>query len=389
MGIAHEFGTGPNVSGIPTGVKTQARWIQPDQNWGRNSPPTGVHFLPLEAFMHIPLRGAATRNCRVLFLCALAFSAGLAQAQVPSPAILVLSEDSNSLAIIDPQTKKIVGRVPTGLGPHEVAASDDGKLAFVTNYGLTNPLTPGDSISVIDLAARKELRRVKIGTAARPHGIMFVDGKVYFTAEGFKMIGSYDPASNQIDWMLGNGQDRTHMLVLNRDRNRIFASNVGSDSVAAMERIPETPDWNVTVIPVGKAPMAIDLSPDGKEVWTAHTADGGVSILDAASKKVLQTLPLGTKRTNRLKFTPDGRHVLLTDRDGGELLVLDAATRKLIKRIPVGRKPSGILIIPDGSIAYVAVQADNNLAIVDLKTLEVTGRVPTDSNPDGMAWVRP
>ena len=98
---------------------------------------------------------------------------------------------------------------------------------------------------------------------------------------------------------------------------------------------------------------------------------------------------LGTKRTNRLKFTPDGKHVLLTDRDGGELLVLDAATRKLVKRIPVGRRPSGILIVPDGSLAYVAVQADDNLAIFDLKTFEVTGRIPTDSNPDGMAWVEP
>lgn len=336
--------------------------------------------------MQIPLRVRALLNRGAAFLCIFALAAALAEAQVPSPALLVLSEDSNSLAIIDPQTKQIVARVPTGLGPHEVAASDDGKLAFVTNYGLTDPVTPGDSISVIDLAARKELRRVRIGPAARPHGISFAGGKAYFTAEGFKMIARYDPASDQIDWMLGNGQDRTHMLVLNRDRSRIFASNVGSDSIAAMERIPDTPDWSVTVIPVGKAPMAIDISPDGKEVWTAHTQDGGVSVIDAATKKVLQTLQLGTKRTNRLKFTPDGRRVLLSDRDGGEVLVLDAATRKLIKRIPVGRRPSGILIVPDGSIAYVAVQDDNNLAMIDLQSLEVTGRVPTDSNPDGMAW---
>ena len=179
------------------------------------------------------------------------------------------------------------------------------------------------------------------------------------------------------------------MLVLNDDLNRIYASNVGSDNIVAMERLADSPDWAVTVIPVGKGPMAIDISPDGKEVWTAHTLDGGVSVVDAAAKKVVQTLSLGTKRTNRLKFTPDGKRVLLTDRDGGELLVLDAATRTLVKRIPVGRRPSGILIVPDGSLAYVAVQADNNLAMIDLKTLEVTGRIPTDSNPDGMAWVEP
>ena len=327
-------------------------------------------------------------GCAV-FLCILVFAARPAPAQIPSPAIVVLSEDSSSLAIIDVQTKRIVGRVPTGEGPHEVTASSDGKLAFVTNYGLTDPVKPGDSISVIDLVAQKELRRVRIGAAARPHGITFAGGKVYFTAEGFKMIGSYDPASDRIDWMLGNGQDRTHMLVLNDDLNRIYASNVGSDNIVAMERLADSPDWAVTVIPVGKGPMAIDISPDGKEVWTAHTLDGGVSVVDAAAKKVVQTLSLGTKRTNRLKFTPDGKRVLLTDRDGGELLVLDAATRTLVKRIPVGRRPSGILIVPDGSLAYVAVQADNNLAMIDLKTLEVTGRIPTDSNPDGMAWVEP
>jgi YVTN family beta-propeller protein len=177
------------------------------------------------------------------------------------------------------------------------------------------------------------------------------------------------------------------MLVLNRDLNRIFASNVGSDSISAMERLPDSDDWTVTAIPVGKGPMAIDLSPDGKEVWTAHTADGGVSVVDVAAKKVVRTLRLGTKRTNRLKFTPDGSRVLISDRDGGELLVLDAATRKEVKRIRVGSRPSGILIVPDGSLAYVAVQGDSNLAIIDLKTLEVTGRIPTDSNPDGMAWV--
>ena len=333
-----------------------------------------------------------------LLVCALVLGiAARSNAQVPSPAILVLSEDSSSLAIIDVQAKRIVARVPTGQGPHEVTASPDGKLAFVTNYGLTDPVMPGDSISVIDLAARKEIRRIRLGAATRPHGITFAGGKVYFTAEGFKMVGSYDPVTDQVDWMMGVGQDRTHMLVLSKDARRIFATNVGSDSISAIERLPDSPgapgspvsiDWSVSAIPVGKGPMAIDMSPDGREVWTAHTLDGGVSVVDVASKKVLQTLQLGTKRTNRLRFTPDGRRVLLTDRDGGELIVLDAATRKEIKRIPVGRRPSGILIVPDGSLAYVAVQADNNLAVIDLKTLEMTGRVPTDSNPDGMAWVQ-
>jgi len=282
----------------------------------------------------------------------------LPAAETPNPALLVLNKEDATLAIVDPRDGKVVGRVPTGEAPHEVAASDDGKLAFVANYGARNP---GNTISVIDLAAQKELRRVDLGPLRRPHGIIFADGKVYFTAEVNKLIARYDPVSNKIDWLLGTGQNGTHMVLLSKDANQIL-------------------------IPAGKGPEAIDLSPDGRELWTAHSRDGGVSIIDVAAKKVAQTLDVQTKRSNRLKFTPDGRLVLISDLEGGELVVLDRAERKQIKRIQLGRSPEGILIVPDGSHAYVGVAGENNGAVIDLKTLEVTGRISTGSGPDGMAW---
>ncbi|HET9320105.1 MAG TPA: cytochrome D1 domain-containing protein, partial [Bryobacteraceae bacterium] len=262
-------------------------------------------------------------------------------------------------------------------------ASADGKLAFVANYGARNP---GNTISVIDLAARKELRRVDLGPLRRPHGIMFADGKLYFTAEVNKLIARYDPASNQIDWLLGTGQNGTHMVLLSKDANQIFTANIGSDSITAIDHVPGPLGWSETVIPVGKGPEAIDLSPDGRELWTAHSRDGGVSIIDVAAKKVAQTLDVQAKRSNRLKFTPDGRLVLISDLEGGELVVLDRAARKQIKRIQLGRSPEGILIVPDGSRAYVGVAGENNVAVIDLKTLDVTGRISTGSGPDGMAW---
>ena len=40
----------------------------------------------------------------------------------------------------------------------------------------------------------------------------------------------------------------------------------------------------------------------------------------------------------------------------------------------------------DGSRAYVCVAGDNRIAVVDLKTLEVTGHLTTGKGPDGMAW---
>ena len=319
---------------------------------------------------------------QIILLGILLVAGSIIQAQTPS--LLVLNKEENSLAIVDPLSGKVLGRAPTGEAPHEVAASADGKLAFVANYGARDP---GSTISVIDVAAAKELRRVDLGPLRRPHGITVVDGKVYFTAEVNKLIARYDPATNQVDWLLGTGQNGTHMLLFSKDLNHIFTANIGSDCITAIDRVSGPLGWTETVIPVGKGPEGIDLSPDGKELWAAHSRDGGVSIIDVAEKKVVASLNAGTKRSNRLKFTPDGQRVLISDLEGDDLVVVDVPARKEIKRMKLGRQPEGILITPDGSRAYVAVAGDNQVAILDLKTLEVTGRISTGAGPDGMAWV--
>jgi YVTN family beta-propeller protein len=333
-----------------------------------------------------------TAGRSAILLSAFLIVADLAAAQGRSPALLVLNRDDKSLAIVDLQTEKIVGRVPTGEGPHGLALSTDGKLAFVTNTATrVGDKIIAASISVIDVAARRELRRVNIGPFSRPHGIVFAGGKVYFTAEGYKMIGCYNPATDQVEWMVGNGQDRTTLLVVSKDLNKIFAGNIASDTVTLMERISPptewklTVDWKVTNIPVGDGPHGIEMSPDGKEVWTANEFDGTVSVIDVATRKVTQTLNVQTKNAGRLRFTGDGKRVLILH-DGG-LLVLDAATRKEIKRVEIGRLPEEVLLAPDGTRAYVAISGDHNIAIVDLKTLEVTGRLYTGRNPEGLAWL--
>jgi len=312
---------------------------------------------------------------RTLLLALL--SAAILAAETPSLTLLVGNKDENSLAFVDPATGKVLGRVPTGDGPHEVVASTDGKLAFVANYG-TGP-APGSTISVIDAVNMKEVRKVDISPLRRPHGLFFANGKCYFTAEANRIVGSYDPAANKIDWLGGTGQNTSHMIIVAKD-GTIFTANIGSDSITIIDRT------GATAVPVGKGPEAMDLSPDGKELWTGHSRDGGVSVIDVATKKVVATIPIGTKRSNRLKFTPDGKRVLISDLDAGEIVVMDAATRKPTQHVAMGKTPEGILMAKDGSKAYVAVAGDGNLAILDLASLKVIGHLETGKGPDGMAW---
>jgi len=332
--------------------------------------------------MHSRSFVASAVLCPLVFLLA----STIARAQTPSPALLVLEKDDHSLAIVDPMALKVVARVAAGPDPHEVVASDDGRYAYISNYGAFS--SPQHTLSVVDLVAQKALPPVDLSPLLAPHGLQFVNGKVYFTVEGSKVIGSYNPATQHIDWILGIGQNRTHMLVVAPDMSHIFTSDVNSNTITIIDpdKHADVSGWTETHIPVGKGPEGFDVSPDGKVLWAANAHDGTVSIIDIATKKVVQTVDAHVKSANRLKFTPDGRYVLISLLGGTDLVVMDARSRGVIKRINLGDGSAGILMNPDGHLAYVAVSRGNYVSVINLETLQIEGRIQTGKGPDGMAW---
>jgi len=345
-------------------------------------------------------RYSLTRLVAVNFLwVTLVFVATACFAQsTPARTLLALSKGDHILAIIDPGTLKVIARVPVGTDPHEVIASADGKTAYVSIYG-------GGSlheINVIDLVGQKALPTLDTKPLNGPHGLEFVGGKVWFSAEGAKAVGRYDPATGKFDWAMGTGQDRTHMIYVTPDEKKVYTTNVASatvsilaDSLIKPKAFPNgfTPppheDWVQTLIPVDKGSEGFDVSPDGKELWTAGADDGIITIIDLATKKATASLDAKVTGANRLKFTPDGKRVLVTSLRTGDLFIFDVATHQEIKRLSTGHGAAGILVDDDGSRAFIGCTGDNYVAVVDLKTLEVTGHIDV-RGADGLAWaVRP
>src|SRR5436309_1750387 len=168
----------------------------------------------------------------VLFLGVLLRPAILRPETTPPPALLVLSKAGHPLSIVDPGSLKVLASMPSGPDPHEVIASTDGKLAYISNYGGGAYNTLG----VIDLVGQKALPSIDLGALRGPHGLAFAGGKVWFTAEAAKAIGSYDPATQKIDLILGTGQNRTHMIFVTEDIKRIITSNVSSATVTFIDK---------------------------------------------------------------------------------------------------------------------------------------------------------
>ncbi len=332
----------------------------------------------------------------ILFLSSIFLSVTMLAQSTPRESLLILSKRDHTLAIIDPASLKVVARVPIGDDPHEVIASADGKTAWVSNYG-GGGAGALHTLAVVDLVAQKPLPAIDLGAMRGPHGLDFAGGKVWFTAEAAKAFGSIDPATEKIDLILGTGQNRTHMLYVTHDLSRIFTTNITSGTVSIFEkaipRVPSgppgtqpAPEWNQSVVKVGNGDEGFDVTPDGKELWAANAQDGTISVIDIARKEVVQTLNADVRGANRLKFTPNGKLAFVSTLGGSDVAVLDTAAHKVIKRIPVGHGAAGIQMQPDSSRVFVACTPDSYVAVIDLKTLEVTAHIDAGPNPDGMAW---
>ena len=308
--------------------------------------------------------------------------------------ILALSKADHTLAIVDPVTLNIIARIPVGTDPHEVIASADGKTAYVSIYG-------GGSLhelNVIDLVAKKPLTNIDTRPLFGPHGLTFANGKVWFSAEGSKSVGSYDPITGKLDWSMGTGQDRTHMIYVTDDGKKIYTTNISSGTVSILVDTLIPPgrsapagakpreDWIQIVIPVTRGSEGFDVSPDNNELWTASAEDGTISIIDLATKKLATKIDAKVLGANRLKFTLDGKMVFIASLQSGELTIYDTRSHTELKRLKIGHGAAGILMDPDGSRAFVACSPDNYVAIIDLKTLEVTRHIDVGGVPDGLAW---
>ena len=133
-----------------------------------------------------------------LALISLATTRGNGRPDKSDGMLVVIEKGAQSLAIVDPMVGKLVTSVPAGgVAGHEVAASPDGRFAYVPIYGNSGvglPGTDGRNMVVIDVASRKVTGNVDFGHGVRPHlPVWGPDGLLYVTTELDNSVTIVDP----------------------------------------------------------------------------------------------------------------------------------------------------------------------------------------------------
>ncbi len=332
-------------------------------------------------------------HVRLSLLCAplLVFAVGGPSA-VSADLLIVLNKSDHEAVLVDPMTLKPVARIATGRGPHEVAVSPDGRLAYVSNYGMYGVFRegqrvnePGNTISVLDLERRAVKDTFDLGTYAKPHGLAVSrDGRhLWVTCEDSRTVLELDAGTGAVRKAWKTEQETSHMIVPAVDETKLFVANIRSGSATVIERATD----RVTSLVTAPGAEGIAVSPDGREVWVTNRADSSISVLDARGDTLIAKIESGGRFPIRVKFTPDGREAWVSCLESNAVTVFDARTRQLLATLPVGAAPVGIQMAPDGKRAYVANTNDDLVTVIDVAARKVIATFTTGNEPDGMAWV--
>src|SRR5439155_13895127 len=177
--------------------------------------------------------------------------------------LLVPNMADHSLGMIVAEAGRQFATVPEqGVTGHEVAASPDGKLAYLPIYGnsgVGKPGTDGSNMVVIDIAARKIVGNLDFGHGVRPHCAVFgpKDGLLYVTTELDKTITVIDYGAMKIVGTIPTGQPESHMLAISPDGRRGYTANVGPGSVSVLDIQARK---KLAVIPVSGQVQRISVS---------------------------------------------------------------------------------------------------------------------------------
>ncbi len=315
----------------------------------------------------------------------LAFSGHLAAAgsQVPglSGTLVITNKTSSTATLIDVAAGRILSTLPTGQGPHEVVLTSDGGTAVITNYGGSERKT----LTVIDLPTRAVKRTIDLGEFRSPHGVVMLPGDrlAAITVEASRRVLLVDIQDGVVIDAIPTGFPGSHMIGVTRDGARGFTGNISASTVSEL-------DLNACVFvrsfDVPGGPEAIDVTPDGKEVWLGSNVTGLVSVLIPATGTLI-TAAEGMRWPYRMFFTPDTTMVIIPDPTADQVRFIERATRRELSRLTLpGAAPQGIIATPDGRYAFLSLSKQARVAILDLKTRTIAGYLAAGETPDGAAY---
>jgi YVTN family beta-propeller protein len=280
--------------------------------------------------------------------------------------------------------------VKVGAYPHEAIVSPDGRFLYVTDNGILWMQYAGEggnTISIIDLASMTNAGVIDLGDNRRPHGIDIhpKTGRIVVTTENPDGIVLVDPVARKVLRRFDVKGTDPHMVLFSPDGEWAYVSNAGSATVAAVN----LSTGDVKLIATDGGPQGGVFSHDGHLLYIANGEGHSISVIDTAAKERVGVIPTG-KRPGRLALTPDGKTLIYNLGEDNAVAFADIASRKQTASIPVSARPMSLRMSADATTVYSGIQEKDEVVAVSVAERKITAviKTPKESGPDTVVPLR-
>ncbi len=282
----------------------------------------------------------------------------------------VLNHGSNSVTVIDGNTRAVIATVKTGAGPEGLAVNPVTSKVYVAN--------PGDgSVTVIDGATNTVAATVRAGSYPQAIAVNPATNKIYVANNYSHSVTVIDGATYATQTLrVGQG---ARAIVANPITAKIYTVNYGSRDATEIDGAANT----VTSIPAGKHPWAIAMDTRANKIYVVNEDSANVSIIDGATGSTKNVtvgdLPFA------VAVNPATNTGYVLSYLANTMAVIDAVSGTVTKTLTLASRPSAIAVNPNTNQIYVGNQKTASVTVVDGKTNLVVGTVKAGSIPYAMA----
>src|SRR5216117_236272 len=274
-----------------------------------------------------------------------------ADVKVPDPTkvVMIVNRDSNEIAFMDIQTKKIVGKTFLGnnVNPHMVMMSPDGR--YVVTGG-----TRANKAYIIDSRTLELVKVINVDIAPEH-------------------------------------------LAFSPDSRWYYQGNPEGDSISVIDMQSLT---KIKTIPGLVEPLNVTFTADGSKAYVGNYGAHWVGVVDVRRHELLKKIQIAefpgiakldpdkhlseVHGINIAMFGPDGRYLYAAYGDLGVVGVIDSREDKIVKVIRVGKDPWRIYMSHDGKYAITPNNGDQTISIIDLKANKVAATLEAGPNMVGV-----
>jgi YVTN family beta-propeller protein len=296
------------------------------------------------------------------------------------PPILVLNSLNADVSIIDPVTFTEIKRLPVGKEPHHLYMTPDSKSVLVANAA-------GNSITFID-PKTGDVQRT-LNNIVDPYHLRFSPDMKWFVVAAnrlnhvdiYEWLGTDAEQPIKLIKRLPAAKTPSHLMIDDQSKV-VYATMQDSNELMAIDLKTQQPLW---VVPTGKLPADLFLTPDNKKLLVALTGENNVQVFDVSGPKAVLVQRITTgKGAHAFRAQGDGKHVFVSNRAGNSISRIDLKTLAVVDQYPAPGGPDCMEMSADGKTLMVTSRWSGKLTFIDLATRSVVRQVAVGKSPHGV-----